>query len=151
MNESSSSHGSAPAVLSGTHAFRIGLALLVGLSLMLALAVFDKHRRANLERMEEITAVGDKGFLALPADLAATPVISASLKGQPIQVATTARYKLRDSRMRRIGRDDTTGVAIYEYLGQAPKDPAGAGQPAESFCYVKIAPGEYLRGPKPAK
>jgi hypothetical protein len=119
------------AMLGASAAFRLGAALLAGLALMLALAARDHHRRAELETVEEATAVGDKALVTLPA--------SVRWQGRPLRIEEGKRESLRDTRMRRVGRDEASGVSIYQY-----QPPPGKAPPPLAL-YLKAGPNEYLR------
>ncbi len=127
------------AVLGGNHAVRLGLLLLLGMALMLGLAAFDKQRRAKIESMAEVTAVGDKVFVKLPG-----PAVVASFEGRPLELASEQRQELRDTRMRRVSTDAETGLTIYKYLGALSKDGSVAALPEGAKFYLKAGVNEYV-------
>lgn len=139
MNESSSAPAPAAAFLGGSHAARLGLLLLLGMALLLGLAAFDKQRRAKIESMAEVTAVGDKVFVKLPA-----PAVVPSLDGRPLELASDQRQELRDTRMRRVSTDAASGLTIYKYLGVLAKDGSVTGPPEGSTFYLKAGVNEYV-------
>jgi hypothetical protein len=114
-------------MLGGTAAFGLGAALLAGLVLVLALAMFDRQRLAQIEGWEEVTAVGDRAYFVPPSASAAPAVVK--WDAGVWKVTASEPEKMRDTQMRRVGRDEATGVTIYTS--------------GECF-YVKTAPGEYL-------
>jgi len=122
--------------LCGAWATRIGLLLLLGLALVLALAIVDRPRRAQLESFQEVTAVGDRNFFAPGPDPTAPTVLTWS--GGQVEIGAAEHLKMRDSSVRKVGLDEATGVAIYA-PGPATSADAGA-----SRFLVKVAPGEYL-------
>lgn len=132
MNEASPAETNPTPVLCGAAAFRVGALLLIGIALSLALIIFDRQRRPSIESWQEVTAVGDKPFYVLPADPAAAAMVVTE-SGQ-FKISTTERTKLKDTQMRRVGRDAVTGVHIYR-----PEPPQ-----APARFYVRTAPGEYL-------
>ncbi len=124
-----------PAIFGQRPAILLGCALLAGLALMLGFAAFDRSRRAQLERFDEPTAVGDAAYFT---------TLAATLHGQPLHPVSARRYTFRDSQMRRAGRDDATGFSIYTYHGRLPKDDDVA-KPGETFFYLKMSREEYVR------
>ncbi len=132
MNETSTTDSGATQILGGSAALRVGLVLLVGLALSLALAIFDRQRRPTIEAWEEVTAVGDKAFSVPPSDPAA-PAMLVSDAGQ-FKIAPGEPTKLKDTQMRRAGRDASTGVSIYQL--EARQTP--------TRFFVRTAPGEYV-------
>ena len=127
------------AVSGGSYAVRLGLLLLVGVALMLGLAAFDKQRRAEIESMAEVTAVGDNVFVKLPA-----PPVVASLDGRSFALVSEQRQELRDTRMRRVGAAAETGLTIYKYLGALAKDGSVAAPPEGATFYLKAGVNEYV-------
>lgn len=132
MNEASPADSNPTPILGGAAAFRVGALLLIGIALSLALAILDRQRRPSIEGWQEVTAVGDKPYYALPSDPAAAAMVVTEA-GQ-FKISTTERTKLKDTQMRRAGRDTVTGVHIYRT--EPPQTPVR--------LYVRIAPGEYL-------
>jgi hypothetical protein len=139
MNESSSAPAPVAAVLGGSSAVRLGLLLLAGLAVMLGLAAFDKQRRAKIESMAEVTAVGDKVFVKLPA-----PAVVATTDGRTFEIVSVERQDPRDTRMRQIGKDAATGLTIYQYLGALAKDGTVTAPPPDSTFYLKAGVNEYV-------
>ncbi len=135
MNESPTNDPQPAQVFGGATAFRVGAVLLIGIALVLALAIFDRQRRAQIEGWQEVTAVGDVKFFAPPSDPAAPAAIS--WEGRLFQIPAGERVKLRDTEMHVAGSDAAAGITIYRQL-----DPKGS-DAAERY-YVKVAPGEYL-------
>lgn len=132
MNEATHSDPNATAVLGGSAAFRVGAVLLVGLALSLGLAATDRQRRASIESWQEVTAVGDKPYFVPPSDPASEAMVV--MEAGQFKILTAERTKLKDTQMRRAGRDAVTGVHIYQT--EPPQTPVR--------FYVRVAPGEYL-------
>jgi hypothetical protein len=122
-------------MLGGSAGFALGAALLPGLAVVLALAIFDRQRRPQIEGWEETTAVGDATYFVPPSDSAAPALVS--WDAGVLKVVTAERVKCRDTQMRRAGRDPATGVSIYHPT--VPPHTAVA-----PHFHVKVAPGEYL-------
>jgi hypothetical protein len=135
MNESSPSDSRATPIFGGRAAFGLGAMQLAGFVLVLALATFDRQRRVQIEGWEEVTAVGDRAFFVPPADSAAPAVLS--WDAGTLTVAAGERTEIRDTQMRRAGRDQSAGIAIYRHAAPGKAEAAGG-------FYVKVAPGEYL-------
>lgn len=140
MNDPRSSDAPAADVLGGAWAWRLGALLLLGFVAVQALAIVDRQRRGALERFEEVTAVGDRAFFA-PGPDPTQPTVLSWGSGR-VQVVAAEHVKMRDTSVRKVGQDETTGVAIY--TASAKK-----GEPARSAgLFVKVAPGEYLPAAK---
>lgn len=133
MNESPTNDPQTTPMLGGTAAFRLGVALLIGVALMLALTMLDRQRRGKIEGWEEVTAVGDRSFFPPPSSSAAPAVVT--WEAGSLTVTAGEPQKMKDTQMRRAGRDEASGMAIYEHTTPTP----GAAR-----YFLKVAPGEYL-------
>ena len=102
-----------PAVYAQSWLVRFGFALVAAFTLILGLAFLDHSHRQQLETVSETTAVGDTHYFQLPS-AAAPPAIGAMLGGQPLYVAETQPFEVRDTHTRRVGGDAERGLAIYE-------------------------------------
>jgi hypothetical protein len=105
------------------------------LMLIVALTVrIDRQNRANLEKLTEPTAVGDPIMLNFdPRDNPGREVLN--WKGQPYFLQTNEPVNLPDFDARKIGRDDTGKIELYQVKKQIDL----------RIVLVKIATNEYLR------
>src|SRR5438309_9016306 len=98
-----------------------GAALLGGFALIMAFAIYDKSQRAVLERVEEPTAVGDNAWFHPPEKFDSSAVF-ATYEGQPLYPTGADRYDLRDSKMIKVGMDDSKSFWIYKSLERGGKE-----------------------------
>jgi hypothetical protein len=126
-------------------AVALGGALLVGLLVLLGLTHCDQVHRTDLERAEEITAVGDSIFSKIPTDAATPPPRAAMLKGQALYPVSDKTYELPDSRMIRVGTDPEAGLNVYETAMKVPGLEGERAKAEEKSYFLKVAPKRYLR------
>ena len=126
-------------------ALSLGSALLGGLFVLLALTRGDRVRRAELERAEEVTAVGDAIFFKLPTDAAKPPPRAAILNGQALYPVSYQTVELPDSRMIRAATDPETGIGIYVTTIKVPAQENEHEKAGEKFYFLKTAPKQYVR------
>ncbi len=147
-----------PAPTAPIHAPRtamlFGGLLLAGLAALTIFARIDQSRLAQREHFEENTAAGDTRYFAIPADPPQPPPAAVILNGRALYpVNDNAVKKPDDSRMWRAGRDEATGLSIYQEreLRSKKKKPSSSPEPERYF--LKAGPGEYLevRPAVPAK
>ena len=116
-------------------AVRLCAALLIGFAFVTAFAGYDKLRLAQLEDVEEPTAVGDAAFFKPPGKFDSGAVF-VKLGGQPLHPTGTERYALRDAKMIRAGIDDSKAFRLYKSTERGGRD--------GDFFFLKVAPGQYL-------
>jgi hypothetical protein len=123
----------------------LGVLLLGGLAILLGLTHRDQVHRAELERAEEVTAVGDLRFFNMPTEIVKPPPRAAVLNGQPLYPVSYKPYELPDSRMIRVGVDAEAGISIYETAVNVPAQEGEREKADQKFYFLKLAPKEYLR------
>jgi hypothetical protein len=107
----------------------LGAALVAGFALVAGVAAYDHAHRAELERVEEPSAVGDAHFISLPGEAAGT---FGAFQGSPLH--GTRRIKRRDSKMWKAGLDDSG--TFYIYRSTDPKE--------NGTLFLKIANDTFL-------
>ena len=124
---------------------RLGLALLIGLTVVLAMTFRDTARRSQIETTSENTAVGDAEFFVLPAASVKLPLVAAELNGRPLYLGNPSLIELRDSHLVRIGRDAQRALSIYQ-LGEygMEKERERVGKSANTYL-LRVKPGEYVK------
>lgn len=108
--------------------------LLAGLGVMVAFSLAEHPKAATLETFSQTTAAGDTVYYTPPTPALAVPEPVFSWQGHAWAPASYDKTKIDDPDMKRVGKDETTGLTIYEARA---KTPAG--------YFIKIAIGEYLR------
>jgi hypothetical protein len=122
-------------LLGARAALLLGGALLVGLAGVVAFSMRDAARETSLETFTQDTAVGDHVLYRPPNPPHAVPEPILTWEGRALAPASYDKVKINDGQMRRVGRDETTGLSLYR-----PRAAGGGGE-----LHVKIAQGEYLR------
>ena len=131
MPDSSQAHdASIPPTAKG-----LAVAFLAGFAGILAFTLRDAGRTGEIERFEQVTAVGDTSFVKLPdpkAD-AGKPVVTFAEKSWV--PADFEKHDLHDSQMVRAGSDSATGQAVYRPREKSKSDE----------FFLKLDVNEYLR------
>lgn len=128
-------------------AIRLGLALLGGTAVVIALAGLDHGRRADLERVTERTAVGDRAIYAVPR-LPSAPV-PVAWRGKALRVAGSETVELRDTEMTPAGETDGGTFRIYtpgsvKIAGEKTRLATAAEVSSGTLgLYLKAEPNEY--------
>ena len=142
MSDSSPSRPATPFV-SLKSAFGLGIALLSGFALVSVLAIAGRWNVFTLEQFEEVTAVGDPIFFK-----SATPFesnqVATNFNGQPLRLVDGEKVEIRDTKMLRVGRDESTQLTIYSLRAPLAPDPLASKKLNGPLFFLKIAPGEYL-------
>ncbi len=113
----------------------LGAVFLAGLAGVTVFSVRDAAREGTLEAFTQDTAVGDTMLYRPPNPPLAVPEPILTWDGKALVPASYDKVKTDDGQMRRIGRDETTGLSLYR---RRRDDNQGD-------LHVKIAQGEYLR------
>ena len=117
----------------------LGIALVVALGGMALFTYFDRTQRASLESVSEPTAVGDTRFV--PAGESVERPLG-KFRGRVLMGDSVKKYD--DSRMLRLGDDDTGSFGVYK-IGQAkPSKRAQQETDADSY-FLKTASGQYIK------
>lgn len=122
-------------ILGEKWAARLCAVLLIGFAFVVAFAAFDRLRISGLEKADEQTAVGDAAFFKPPEKFDSSAVF-VKLGGKPLYPTGTERYSLHDSKMLRVGTDDSKTFKIYKSAERGGKD--------GDFFFLKTADGQYL-------
>lgn len=109
-------------------------ALLAGLLGVVAFSLADHPKASAIEAFSQTTAVGDTAYYEPPVPPLAVPEPVLNWQGRAWAPVNYEKVKIDDPDMQRVGKDEQTGLTIYE---ARKKDPAGN--------FIKIAIGEYLR------
>jgi hypothetical protein len=121
----------------GTYARRLGGAFLIALAIIVLFAFRDRARVENLETFEEVTAVGDTTYYQPTNDVNAV----AMLDGHPLFRVDNDKKEIKDTAMRRVGRDAATGLTIYI----PRKNGTRATKTTGEIYFVKIGRNDYIR------
>ena len=122
----------------------LGVALLAGLTVALAIMAFDSSRRSQIEQMAEATAAGDRDLFTLPAATAEPHPVAVTVQGRAWRLAGLEKAELRETHMRRVGRDEAAGLWLYRFEGDSRRlDDAGKAVPAGGF-YLKTGRDEFV-------
>lgn len=125
----------APApLLAPRTATRFALVVLALIAGIVAWSVLERPKAAALEKFEQLTAAGDRHYYKPPDPPLAIPEPIFTWQGRPWAPAIDDKLKIDDPEMRRVARDEATGLSIYR--------PA-SGKPPGYF--IKIDPGEFIR------
>lgn len=128
-----------PRFLFADWAMRLGGTLAVALAAVALFTFWDQNERASLESVSTPTAVGDTRFI-LPNANPGNPL--GLLNGHGL--VGDERVKVRDSRMTRVGSDDTHSFSLYRLDDPEADAQKTYGKPRVVY-YLKIAGGEYLK------
>jgi hypothetical protein len=139
MNEPTPTHAPIePAYL--RTAVILGVLLLAGLGSALFFVTRDNAHRSEIETVVESSAVGDTRYFTIPDPLPPEPYPPvAHLNGKALIPAGYKRHEKRETEMQPIGRDEATGLTIY----QAPVKAKEAAEPPTYF--LKVGRGEFLK------
>lgn len=134
-----------PRIFARQVAVRLGEALLISFALVILLAGMDKGQREQLESFQEVTAVGDRAYFQLPDGLQKPfqPVLS--FRGQPLTPTSIEPVEVRDTKMIRVGRDETGRHFVYSSRDKIPPAEGEGDAKDGTFFFLKLAPGEYLK------
>ena len=136
---------SAPDFSGKPWALRLGAGLGAAFALTVAFALFDGTRRTSLEAAAELTAVGDAVFFQMPEPPPKPRPATPKWAGQPLFPVSLKACRVADSDMRRVAKDEATGLTIYEPGPDAPKTEEVRGKNGERGYFLKLAPGQFLK------
>ena len=105
----------------------------MAIAAVVAFSVWDATRRGELEEFSEVTGVGDTHIFTIPNPPPAVPRVILTWQGRQYAPATYKKAKIDDTEMRRVHRDETTGLTLYH---PAEKDAAE--------LFIKVEEGRYL-------
>jgi hypothetical protein len=144
MNDSPST-GTTAEFAGKAWALRLCAALVLGLAVIVVLTMVDRERRATLEEASDESAAADRVYFHPPKDEAKPRAAAARLNGRPLFPISYKTYRLDDADARRVGRDDATGLTIYEAGPGAPKSDDDRAGRSEPFYLLKTGPQEYVK------
>jgi hypothetical protein len=110
----------------------IGLATVVLVGAVAAFTAWDRMRESQLEVVVTPTGVGDTQYVAA----AATKNGPTGIKYEGTELETVADLKERDSKVLRVGSDDSGVYTIYR-----PEDEQ---ELPKGRYYMKVRPNEYI-------
>lgn len=128
-----------------TAAFRLTFGLLLCFLLVVVHAAVDHTHRAELERITNNSAVGDKRFYHPPEPAPATPVSAGTFQGQSLVPLSYKPVDERDSHMYAVGEDDAGQLRVYVNREPAPTRENETEHHNEPGYFIKIANGTYLK------
>lgn len=144
MNESTPASGSTE-IFQAQTAQRLGIVLVAGLALVVIFNALDKPRRTQFERYEEVTAVGDKAWFRLPETAQKPPPAAAKFRGQELFPVSYKTVEIRDTKMLRVGDDDSGLLRIYASREPVPPQEGEVEKKGETFYFLKTGTGEYIK------
>jgi len=144
MNEESKIESAALPLSGMRGAFRIGLAVLIGMTVLLFLIRHDWAARSSLESFSETTAVGDQAYFKAPPKSAPIAAV-ANFQGKPLTPVSLRRIELRDSKMSTVGTEDGGVVHIYASTEPVPMEKGEAEAKGKPVYYLKTGINEYIR------
>lgn len=118
------------------------LFLLAGLSAVTAFSWHDRARSHHSETISRDTAFGDLIYYDHRSASEAPGVPALLWQGQPLFASHSAKLKIDDGEMQRIGSDPDSGLNIYR-LRHTPGGQLYVNTPGGQL-YVKIDLGEFL-------
>ncbi|HEX5176554.1 MAG TPA: hypothetical protein VFV83_05975 [Chthoniobacteraceae bacterium] len=122
---------------SGKPAWRLGALFLAAFAVIIVFSFRDRARVGELEQFEEISAVGDTTYYRPTNDANAV----AAFEGRPLFRIDNDKKEIRDTAMRRVGRDPATGLSIYVLR----KSNAAGKQTDAATFFIKIGRNDYVR------
>jgi hypothetical protein len=120
-------------MFAGQTATLLATAFLMAIAVVVAFSAWDATRRTNLEEFSEITGVGDATTFKIPVPPPAAPQPIVTWQGRQYIPTTYKKAKIDDTEMRRVHRDEATGLTLYHRAG---KDAAE--------LFIKVEEGRYL-------
>jgi hypothetical protein len=120
-------------MFAGRTAKFLATAFLMAIAAIVAFSAWDATRREGLEEFSEVTGVGDNHTFKIPIPPPAIPQPILTWQGRQYTPVTYKKAKIDDTEMRRVHRDEATGLTLYYPAG---KDAAE--------LFVKVEEGRYL-------
>jgi len=124
----------APTFLAPRAAVWFGAALLAGLLGVVAFSLADHPKAVTIETFAQTTAVGDVTYYEVPTPQLAVPEPVLNWQGRAWAPVNFEKVKIDDPEMQRVGKDEQTGLTIYQPQKRVPQG-----------YFIKIDIGEYLR------
>lgn len=115
-------------------ASRFALVVVALVGGIVAWSALERPKTASVEKFEQLTAAGDRRYYAPPDPPLAIPEPVFTWQGRAWAPATDDKLKIDDPDMRRVGRDEATGLSIYR---------TASGKPPGYF--IKKNVGEFFR------
>lgn len=107
---------------------------LMAIAAVVAFSAWDATRRTALEEFSEVTGVGDLQTFKIPFPPPAVPHPVLTWQGRSYIPATYKKAKIDDTEMRRVHRDEATGLTLYLPVGKE----------GTQELFVKVEEGRYL-------
>ena len=120
-------------MFAGRTAMLFATVFLMAIAAVVAFSAWDATRRVALEEFSEVTGVGDTQTFKIPVPQPAVPQPVLTWKGRQYVPTTYKKAKIDDTEMRRVHRDEATGLTLYHPSG---KDAAE--------LFIKVEEGRYL-------
>jgi len=120
------------------HAWWLGALFLAAFAIAVIFSFRDRARVYELEQFEEVSAVGDSTYYRPTNDVNAV----ATFEGHPLFRIDNEKKEVKDTAMRRVGRDPATGLSIYALReGSAARTVKND----EETFFIKIGRNDYVR------
>ena len=120
-------------MLAGRTATLLAIAFLMAIAAVVAYSAWDATRRGELEEFSEVTGVGDTHTFKIPNPTPAVPQPILTWQGRKYAPVTYKKAKIDDTEMRRVHRDEATGLMLYYPAGKDANE-----------LFVKVEEGRYL-------
>ena len=133
-----------PTLFARPQALRFGLAVFVGLSLVVFHVTLDNSVRRSLETVSEITAVGDTAYFQL-AKVVKLPVVGVMLRGEPLYVVSAETIEVRDTHTLLVERDAVRDLRIYQLSAAGTDEERDRAEKGRKAYLLKTAPNQYVK------
>jgi hypothetical protein len=124
---------------SAKQAWRLGGLFLAAFAVLVIIAFRDRARVFHLEQLEEVSAVGDTTYYRPTNDVNTV----ATFEGHPLFRVDNDKKEIKDTAMRRVGRDPATGLSIY--VPRKNNHRAAGAKNDDGTFFIKIGRNDYVR------
>jgi hypothetical protein len=131
---SRSAESNSEPLFAGRTALILTALFLMAIAAVVAFSAWDATRRTDIEEFSQVTGVGDVNTFKIPTPVPAVPAPVLTWQGKQYTPVTYKKAKIDDTEMRRVHRDEVTGLALYHPVD---KDPAAG-------LFIKVEEGRYL-------
>jgi hypothetical protein len=120
-------------MFAGRTAMLLASTFLLAIAAVVAFSAWDATRRPALEEFSEITGVGDTQTFKIPNPPPAIPQPVVTWQGRQYTPTTYKKAKIDDTEMRRVHRDEATGLTLYHPAAKHMTE-----------LFIKVEEGRYL-------
>jgi hypothetical protein len=120
-------------MFAGRTAILLANAFLLAIGAVVAFSAWDATRRSESEKFSEVTGVGDTQTFKIPNPPPVVPLPIVRWQGRQYAPVSYKKAKIDDTEMRRVHRDEATGLTLYHPAGKDIGE-----------LFVKVEEGRYL-------